>query len=49
MFYLMNYIVKPALEIIPQEVAWGSQRALVESAMEADFMRSEVKDIEYIL
>ena len=45
----MNYLVKPTLEVIPDQVIWGGQRSIVFDAMAEDFMKSVLDVLDYVL
>lgn len=46
---LMNGAIKKQLQIIPQNVTWGGQSDLVFSALEGDFMRPRIKEVDELL
>lgn len=46
---LMNGVIKKKLKIIPKDVQWGGQSDLVFSALEADFMKPRIDEVDELL
>ncbi|KAL5717051.1 Serine carboxypeptidase-like 51 [Ranunculus cassubicifolius] len=46
---LMNGVIKKKLKIIPQNVTWGGQSGLVFSALEGDFMKPRINEVDELL
>ncbi|XP_051134497.1 serine carboxypeptidase-like 51 [Andrographis paniculata] len=46
---LMNGVVKKKLRIIPSNVTWGGQSDLVFTALEGDFMRPRIDEVDQLL
>ncbi|KAI3461351.1 hypothetical protein Pfo_018014 [Paulownia fortunei] len=46
---LMNGEIKKKLKIIPRDVQWGGQSDLVFSALEGDFMRPRIHEVDKLL
>ncbi|XP_073144282.1 serine carboxypeptidase-like 51 [Henckelia pumila] len=46
---LMNGVIKKKLKIIPKDVLWGGQSDLVFSALEADFMKPRIDEVDELL
>ncbi|KAL8057724.1 hypothetical protein ABFX02_04G202600 [Erythranthe guttata] len=46
---LMNGVIKKKLKIIPANVTWGGQSDLVFTALEGDFMRPRINEVDELL
>ncbi|KAL3622904.1 Serine carboxypeptidase-like 51 [Castilleja foliolosa] len=46
---LMNGVIKKKLKIIPNNVEWGGQSDLVFSALEGDFMKPRISEVDQLL
>ncbi|KAL0369592.1 UNVERIFIED_CONTAM: Serine carboxypeptidase-like 51 [Sesamum angustifolium] len=46
---LMNGEIKKKLKIIPSDVQWGGQSDLVFNALEGDFMRPRIQEVDELL
>lgn len=46
---LMNGAIKKQLKLIPQNVTWGGQSDLVFDALEGDFMKPRIKEVDELL
>ncbi|KAL2507475.1 Serine carboxypeptidase-like 51 [Forsythia ovata] len=46
---LMNGAIKKKLKIIPNDVQWGGQSGLVFTALEGDFMRPRINEVDELL
>ncbi|CAA7028928.1 unnamed protein product [Microthlaspi erraticum] len=46
---LMNGVIKKKLKIIPKDLLWGNNSSNVFTAMQADFMRHTIQDVDELL
>lgn len=46
---LMNGVIKKKLKIIPKNVSWGGQSGLVFDAMQGDFMKPRINEVDELL
>ncbi|KAL3849586.1 hypothetical protein ACJIZ3_011468 [Penstemon smallii] len=49
LYSLMNGEIKKKLKIIPRDVSWGGQAELVFTAMEGDFMKPRINEVDELL
>nr|DAD28633.1 TPA_asm: hypothetical protein HUJ06_030101 [Nelumbo nucifera] len=46
---LMNGVIRKKLKIIPNDVKWGGQSEIVFSALDGDFMKPRINEVDELL